>query len=161
MNSVKKGKLILYPKTLITAQPTFNIAVHPVSREIYKISSSSQNDGLFKLDPISLTSNGKQRTDDPISSYLFPYIMTADTGDLLPIDHEWQKIFNVVEDRKVYDITTKTILGIGEFAYKAEQSRFYSLEISDSQSLKLTKSELETLRQILKGVKYKLNRIKR
>ncbi|AFF28021.1 gp23 [Sphingomonas phage PAU] len=151
-----KGKLILHPGSLLIAKPKFNIAIHPISREVYKITTSLQ--GIMRLEPVS--GSGKVRHDDDITQYLFPYIMTSD-NDVYPIDYEWQKVFSLLDISRTFDIEIKTIIGVSDMAFKAEKSRFYSIEINTPQTLKLTQSELITLQTLLKGSKHKLNRIKR
>lgn len=154
-----KGKVILMPATLITADPKFNIAIHPVSREVYKIGDSGREDGLIKLEPVS--GMGKVRIEDKIQQYLFPYIMTMDDNDIFPIDYEWQKIFNVIEEGKVYNVDIKKVLGINYVAFKAESSRMYTIVIPEAQAVKLSKTQLEQLRSILRGVKHTITRLKR
>lgn len=154
----RTGKLIMYPKSLLTTQPQFNIVIHPVSKIIYKIDQNRTETGNIILIPIS--GSGASKIVDPITTYNVPYIMTLDNNDLLPIDHEWQKVFNINEVNKIYDVDCRNILTIGDVAFRAEQSRLYSINM-ENQTVKLTKSQLEQLNKILGTSNFTIKRIKR
>lgn len=154
-----KGKIILHPHSLITASPKFTIAVHPVSREIYKIGEKNE-DGLIKM--TSLSGSNKIKYEDSTTPYNFPYIMTTDKDfDVFPIDYEWQKIFTVYEQGKTYDVNIKKVLGVDYVAFKAESARMYTLTIPEGQIIKLNKTELAQLNNLLKGIKKTITRFKR
>ena len=84
----KVGTVMLFPKMLMTEYDKFDIAIHEMSKEVFKIMNVDRTNGLVSLK----ASHYKTKEVDSLERYLFPYVSCD--GAIYPLCKEWQHDFN-------------------------------------------------------------------
>jgi len=101
MGITRTGMVLLYPKLIITEYDKFVIAIHPLSKELFKITEIERETGTVTL----YAGEYRKKKVDSLERYLFPYVSCD--GEVYPISKEWQQNFKMTDVMMLHNFTVE------------------------------------------------------